>query len=35
MQAENMKKWEGKWFDPYKITKTVPLNTYKLCTPNG
>ena len=35
VQAENTKKWEGKWFGPYKITKTVLLNTYKLCMPNG
>ena len=35
VQAENTKKWEGKWFGPYKITKTAPLNTYELRTPNG
>ena len=35
MQAENTKKWEGKWFGLYKITKTALLNTYKLRMPNG
>ena len=35
MQAENTKKWEGKWFGPYKIIKTVLLNTYELRMPNG
>ena len=35
VQAENTKKWEGKWFGPYKITKMALLNTYELRTPNG
>ena len=35
MRAEERNKFEGRWFGPYRVVKTMPLGTYRLADPKG
>ena len=35
VRAEERNKFEGRWFGPYRVVKTMPLGTYRLADPKG